>query len=119
MLDHCGEMSQLTMEDGDKNRVSQCEDGTDAIRRAKMIKKLEELAVLLNSSHPDVVSALMYDEKLLPFLTIFSRFPDRFLCDLTSLRLNVSMDKDLLGLKCQLYTANRELVKEDNNPEAG
>jgi len=72
---------------------------------------LEELECYLGHTYPDLLTALLEDADRALLLSVTPKQTDRFLWDQASLRLNIREAGDG-GLTCQLFTFNRELVRE-------
>jgi len=79
--------------------------------REEVLNRLSEAEKFISSCYRDVVLLTMDDPTNRPFLNVFSKYPDKFLYDQSSLRMNVKMSDDM-KLFCEVLTNNRELVRE-------
>jgi len=80
-------------------------------KKDRILSLLEDIESYIVLTYPDVLTILMEDPDEKPFLSVSSKYPDKFLHDQSSLRLNITQGEEE-WLSCQLLTYNREVVRE-------
>jgi hypothetical protein len=80
-------------------------------KKERILSLLEDIESYIVQTYPDVLTILMEDPDEKPFLSVSSKYPDKFLHDQSSLRLNIRQGTEE-WLSCQLLTYNREVVRQ-------
>ena len=80
-------------------------------KKERILGLLEDIESYIVQTYPDVLTILMEDPDEKPFLSVSSKYPDKFLHDQSSLRLNIRQGTEE-WLSCQLLTYNKEVVRQ-------
>jgi len=80
-------------------------------KKERVLSLLEDIESFIIRTYPDVLTILMEDPDENPFLSVSSKYPDKFLHDQSSLRLNIQQGSENC-LSCMLLTYNREVIRQ-------